>query len=75
MLVERFPLDAKNGIISIDFKAYTGVYTMDEFIKELDADLDYLEHEITENEVVIYVASNRSSCRCPYCGCDSMPWK
>lgn len=45
---------------------------MDEFIKELDASLDYLEHEITENEVIIYVASNRRSCRCPYCGHDSM---
>ena len=41
---------------------------MDEFIKELDADLDYLEHEITENEVIIYVASNRRSCKCSYCG-------
>ena len=45
---------------------------MDEFIKELDASLDYLEHEITENEVIIYVASNRKSGSCPYCGCDSM---
>lgn len=50
---------------------YTGVYTMDEFIKELNADLDYLAHEITEDEVIIYVASNRKSCKCPYCGCDS----
>ena len=45
---------------------------MDEFIKELDADLDYLEHEITESEVIIYVASNRRLCRCPYCGRESM---
>ncbi len=51
---------------------YTGIYAIDEFIKELDEGLDYLEHEITENEVIIYVASNRRSCRCPYCGCDSM---
>lgn len=34
---------------------------MDEFIKELDADLDYLEHEITADEVILYVASNRGS--------------
>ena len=45
---------------------------MDEFIKELDADLDYLEHEITADEVILYVASNRKSCRCPYCGYTSM---
>lgn len=45
---------------------------MDEFIKELDADLDYLEHEITADEVILYVASNRKSCRCPYCGHTSM---
>ena len=45
---------------------------MDEYIKELDADLDYLEHEITADEVILYVASNRKSCRCPYCGHTSM---
>lgn len=45
---------------------------MDEFIKELDPNLDYLEHETTENEVIIYVASNRKNCACPYCGIDSM---
>ena len=31
---------------------------MDEFIKELDACPDYLEHEITVDEVILYVASN-----------------
>jgi len=44
---------------------------MNEFIKELDANLDYLDHETTEDEVILYVASNRRSCRCPYCGCVS----
>lgn len=44
---------------------------MDEFIKELDKNLDYLEHEITADDVVIYVASNRKICTCPYCGTDS----
>lgn len=44
---------------------------MDEFIKELDKNLDYLEHEITTDEAVIYVASNRKICTCPYCGTDS----
>ena len=41
---------------------------MDEFIKELDVNLDYLNHEITEDEVIIYVASKRKLCTCPYCG-------
>lgn len=44
---------------------------MDEFIKELDANLDYLEHKINDDEVIIYVASNRKICRCPYCGVSS----
>lgn len=44
---------------------------MDEFIKDLDPNLDYLEHEIKGNEVIIYVASNRSIGNCPYCGCPS----
>ena len=45
---------------------------MDEFIKGLDPHLDYLEHKITDDEVIIYVASNRKECRCPYCGSTSM---
>ncbi len=44
---------------------------MDEFIKELDPNLDYLEHKIIGNEVIIYAASNRKICRCPYCGSES----
>lgn len=44
---------------------------MDKFIKELDKNLDYLEHETTADEVVIHVASNRKICACPYCGTDS----
>jgi len=41
---------------------------MDEFIKLLDENLDYLEHEITEEEVIIHVVSNRDEVTCPYCG-------
>ena len=41
---------------------------MDGFIKLLDKNLDYLEHEIVDDEVVIYVASNRKEVNCPYCG-------
>ncbi len=44
---------------------------MYEFIKDLDPNLDYLDHEIKENEVIIYVASNRAIGNCPYCGCPS----
>lgn len=45
---------------------------MDEFIKELDQNLDYLEHEINADEIIIYVSSNRKSCNCPYCNSPSM---
>lgn len=44
---------------------------MDEFIKELDSNLDYLGHKINDDEVIIYVASNRKTCKCPYCGAPS----
>ncbi len=44
---------------------------MDEFIKALDENLDYLGHEIMEDEVIIYVASNRKKCSCSYCGSSS----
>ena len=61
----------KHGILSIDFKAFAGVDTMDEFIKELGPNLGYLDHKIIENEAIIYAASNRKICRCPYCGSES----
>lgn len=61
----------KCGIINTEFHTSTGVDTMDEFIKELDPNLDYLEHEINTDEVLIYVASNRKTCRCPYCNTPS----
>lgn len=41
---------------------------MDEFIKLLDEHLDYLKHEIIDDRVIIYVASNRKEAVCPYCG-------
>lgn len=61
----------KCGIINTMFHTSPGVDTMDEFIKELDPNLDYLEHEINTDEVLIYVASNRKTCRCPYCNTPS----
>lgn len=44
---------------------------MDEFIKELDRNLDYIKHESNADEITIYVASNRKACDCPYCGSPS----
>jgi len=41
---------------------------MDEFIKMLDENLEYLGHEILDDMVIIHVASNRKEVRCPYCG-------
>jgi len=41
---------------------------MDEFIKLLDEQLGYLEHEIENDKVIIYVESNRKEVSCPYCG-------
>jgi len=41
---------------------------MDEFIKMLDENLDYLRHEIIDDTVIIHVISNRNEVRCPYCG-------
>ena len=56
----------KHGIISTNFKAFAGVDTMDEFIKELDPNLDYLEHKIIGNEVVI--ENRKFFCDNPDCG-------
>ncbi len=44
---------------------------MDEFIKELDQNLDYIKHESNTDEIIIYVTSNRKTCDCPYCGSPS----
>lgn len=44
---------------------------MDEFIKLLDTNLDYIYHEIIGDTIVIHVASNKKEVICPYCGCTS----
>ena len=44
---------------------------MDEFIKLLDSGLDYVNHEIIGDTIVIHVVSNRAEVICPYCGCAS----
>lgn len=41
---------------------------MDEFIKLLDPNLHYLRHEISDEELLIYVESERLNVKCPYCG-------
>jgi len=44
---------------------------MDEFIKLLDPGLDYIEHELLDDTIIIRVASNRKELLCPYCGYSS----
>jgi len=41
---------------------------MDEFIKLLDENLDYVDHKITDNVCYITVSSNRKVIYCPFCG-------
>jgi len=41
---------------------------MDEIIKLLNENLDYLSHEIKDDCYYIKVASNRKETRCPFCG-------
>lgn len=40
---------------------------MDEFIKLLDANLDYISHELIDDTYYITVESNREKVICPYC--------
>lgn len=44
---------------------------MNEFIQLLDKNLQYINHEIIDNIIYIYVISNRESVVCPYCGARS----
>lgn len=41
---------------------------MDEFIKLLDKDLEYISHIIIKDTIYIYVASKRKEVQCPFCG-------
>jgi len=41
---------------------------MDEFIKLLDKNLDYICHEIIGGKCYITIASNRKEVICPFCG-------
>lgn len=44
---------------------------MDEFIKSLDNNLEYIDHEIIDNTIHIEVVSNRQVAKCTYCGAES----
>lgn len=44
---------------------------MDEFIKLLDKDLEYIEHQIENDTMYITVRSNKEFAICPYCGHES----
>jgi transposase len=44
---------------------------MDEFIKLLDENLDYVEHKIIDNTIYIKVVSNRKEVNCKYCNTPS----
>jgi hypothetical protein len=41
---------------------------MDEFIKLLDKNLKYLNHEIIDDTIYIYIVSTKSEVPCPFCG-------
>jgi transposase len=41
---------------------------MDEIIKLLDKNLDYVSHEIREDVMYITVKSNKAEVACPFCG-------
>jgi len=40
---------------------------VDEFVKLLSPELEYVSHETDQNLMRIYVQSNRTEARCPYC--------
>lgn len=40
---------------------------MNDFVKLLDPNLQYITHEITNDTVTIWVESTREEVRCPYC--------
>lgn len=44
---------------------------MDEFIKLLDKNLEYVSHQIIDNTFYINVISNRKQVICPFCGTPS----
>ena len=41
---------------------------MDEFIKLLDENLEYVSHEMDDDKIYVTVVSTRAEVNCPYCG-------
>jgi len=41
---------------------------MNELVKLLDENLEYISHEIQDDKIYIYVQSDREETVCPYCG-------
>ena len=41
---------------------------MDEFIKLLDENLEYVNHEMFDDKIYITAVSTREEVNCPYCG-------
>jgi transposase len=44
---------------------------MNDFIELLDKNLEYIQHEITNDTVKVWVKSNRNEVTCPYCNTTS----
>lgn len=44
---------------------------MDEFIKLLDKDLEYINHELIDDTFYIHVRSVKQTWECPFCGTES----
>ena len=44
---------------------------MDELVKMLDEDLEYIEHKRVGSTIYIHVRSTREAAFCPYCGTES----
>lgn len=44
---------------------------MEEIVKHLDKNLQYVKHEIIEDTIYIYVISERDEMICPFCGSPS----
>jgi transposase len=52
----------------VDKTLGNGGYFMDEFVKLLDKNLDYIGHEFIGDIIYINVISNREEVVCPFCG-------
>jgi len=44
------------------------MYQMEDLIKLLDENLEYISHEINDKEILIYIKSLKQESNCPYCG-------